>query len=265
MASEKTNSPYSLNAMLDFITNNAGLLFLGVALLVVGFLSGAMWRENSMLKAGYAGTGTPSAVADPNGQGAAPAAAVQLSDADWKSVQQDPVGVLGKDNAKVTIVEYTDYQCPFCSRHYTTAHKQIKEKYIDTGKVKIVLRDQPLPFHPNAKIAANAVRCAVDQNKGKLEGMHDALFGNQDAWANLTNDEATKKFGEYAGSIGLNSEKLMSCVKDGKFNKQIEADMALGTKVGASGTPTFFVNGKTVVGAQDFTVFEQEIEAALKS
>src|SRR6185369_4819811 len=136
MASEKSNSPYSLNAMLDFVTNNAGLLFLGVALLVVGFLGGAMWRENAMLKAGYAGgTGTPTAAApaDPNAPAGAAAPATQLADADWKAVQQNPVGQIGKDNAKVTMVEFTDYQCPFCSRHYTTAYKQIKEQYIDTG------------------------------------------------------------------------------------------------------------------------------------
>jgi len=266
MASEKTNSPYSLNAMLDFTTNNAGLLFLGVALLVVGFLSGAMWRENSMLKAGYAGNGgTPTAIADPNAQPGAPAAPTELTEEDWKAVQQDPVGVIGKDNAKVTIVEYTDYQCPFCARHYTSAYKQIKEQYVDTGKAKLLLRDQPLPFHANAKISANAARCAADQNKGKLEAMHDALFQNQDAWANLPTEAAIAKFGEYATAAGLNANTLTQCVKDGKFNTQIDADSALGTKIGASGTPTFIINGKVVVGAQDFTVFQQEIENALKS
>lgn len=265
MASEKANSPYSLNAMIDFLSNNAGLLFLGAALLVVGFLSGAMWRENSMLKAGFVGTGTPTAQAgDPQGAGA-PAPATQLSDADWKAAQEGGAGVIGKDNAKVVIVEFTDYQCPFCARHYTTAYKQIKEQYVDTGKVKLILRDQPLPFHANAKISAEAARCAADQNKGKFEAMHDALFGSQDAWANLSTDDALKKFGELAGGIGLNGDRLVQCVKDQKFNKQIEEDMALGTKLGASGTPTFFINGKMVVGAQDFTVFQQEIENALKS
>jgi len=267
MASEQIKSPYSLNAMLDFTSNNAGLLFLGVALLVVGFLSGSMWRENSMLKAGYAGTGagTTPIAADPNGQAAAPAAAVQLSDADWKAAQENPVGVIGKDNAKVTIVEFTDYQCPFCARHYTTAHKQIKEKYIDTGKVKILLRDQPLSFHPNAQISAAAVRCAADQNKSKLEGMHDALFAKQTEWSDLSTDEALKKYAGYATGIGLNGDNLVKCITDKKFDKQIKDDMALGTKLGASGTPTFFINGKTVVGAQEFSTFEQEIEAALKS
>lgn len=265
MASEKNNSPYSLNAMLDFITNNAGLLFLGVSLLVVGFLSGAMWRENSMLKAGYAGTPTAQA---PTGQaptdaGAAAAPAV-LSEDQWKKVQEGGVGTIGKDNAPVTIVEFTDYQCPFCARHFTTAYKTIKEKYVDTGKVKIVLRDQALPFHANAKPAANAVRCAIQQNKGKLEAMHDELFAKQTEWSELSADQAAAKFGEYATAIGLNGNNLTACVKEGRFNKEVEADMALGSQVGASGTPTFFIEGKAVVGAQDISVFETEIEAALK-
>lgn len=266
MASEKANAPYSLNAMLDFVTNNAGLLFLGVALLVVGFLGGAMWRENSMLRAGYAGpTGAGTTPTTADAGAAAPAAATQLSDADWKTVQENPAGVIGKDNAPVTIVEFTDYQCPFCSRHFNTAYKQIKEKYVDTGKVRLVLRDQPLPFHPNAKIGALAARCAADQNTGKFEAMHDALFTNQDAWANLANDAAITKFGELATGIGLNGNNLVQCVKDAKFEKQVTDDSALGTRVGASGTPTFFINGKMVVGAQDYTVFEAEIENALNS
>ncbi|MBW7955433.1 DsbA family protein [Patescibacteria group bacterium] len=266
MASEKSNSPYSMNAMLDFVTNNAGLLFLGVSLLVVGFLGGAMWRENAMLKAGIGGgTGTQIAAGAGDPGAAAPAPATELSEADWKAVQEGGVGVIGQNNAKVTMVEFTDYQCPFCSRHYTTAYKTIKEKYIDTGKVKLVLRDQALPFHPNAKPAAIAVRCAVEQNKGKLEAMHDTLFDKQDEWSNLSADQAAAKFGEYATANGLNGATLTQCVKDGKFSKEVEADMALGTKVGASGTPTFFINGKMVVGAQDISVFETEIENALNS
>ncbi len=263
--------PYSLNATLDFFTNNAGLIFLGLSLLVAGFLSGAMWRENTMLRAGI-GTGigtTPTGqtaqVAAPGQQApdaGAPAPAAPLSDADWKAVQQNPAGVIGDKNAKVTMVEFTDYQCPFCSRHYNTAYKTIKQKYVDSGKVKIVYKDQPLPFHPNSKIGANAARCGGEQ--GKFEAMHDQLFSKQDSWVNLANDAAITKFGDLAKEVGLNGDKLVDCVKSGKYNKQIEADSALGTKVGASGTPSFFVNKEIIVGAQDATVFEAALDKALK-
>jgi protein-disulfide isomerase len=264
----RNNGPYSLASMLDFLNNNAGLLFLGLSLFIVGFLSGAMWRENTMLKSGM-GTGTGI------GQNVAPggtqvpqdpaAPAVPLTDESWKKIQENPAAVLGKNNAKVTIVEFTDYQCPFCARHYTSSHKTLKEKYIDTGKVKIVFKDQPLPFHANAKIAANAARCAGEQNK--FEAMHDALFEGQTGWSNLATEDAIKKFGEMATTAGANAERLMQCVRDGKFNKQIEADSALGItpEVGAGATPTFFINKQPVVGAQDLSVFEAEIEKALAS
>jgi protein-disulfide isomerase len=264
MTTNSSTSPYSLNATLDFLTNNAGLLFLGLSLLVVGFLSGAMWRENTMLRAGLGG-GTPTAQLPTGQQPTDPGAAAPvgpISDADWKAVQENPAGVIGNKNAKVAIVEFTDYQCPFCSRHYTTAYKSIKEKYVDTGKVKIILKDQPLPFHPNAKISANAARCAGEQ--GKFEAMHDALFTKQTEWSSLANDAAITKFGEIATAAGLDGNKVVDCVKAGKYNKQIEEDSALGTKVGASGTPSFFVNKELIVGAQDFAVFETALERALK-
>lgn len=258
--------PYSLAAMLDFMSNNAGLLFLGMSLLIVGFLTGAMWRENTMLKTGY-GVGTPTAAAAPAGAAApaAPAAPTALSDENWKAVQENPAGVIGNKNAKVTMVEFTDYQCPFCGRHYSDSYKKLKEKYVDTGKVKIVFKDQALPFHANAKAAAQAARCAGDQ--GKFEAMHDILFDKQTEWSNLASADAINKFGEYAGTIGANSGNLTQCINDGKHAKAVDDDSALGVKpeIGAGGTPTFFIEGQPIVGAQDLSVFEAEIEKALQS
>lgn len=265
VAANVNEHPYSLAAMLDFMTNNAGLLFLGMSLLIVGFLTGAMWRENTMLKAGYgAGTPTAAAAAPAAAAPAAPAAPIPLSKENWKAVQENPAGVIGKNNAEVTIVEFTDYQCPFCARHYTNTHKTLKEKYVDTGKVKIVFKDQALPFHANAKAAAQAARCAGDQ--GKFEAMHDILFDKQTEWSNLGATDAVNKFGEYAGTIGANSGNLTKCINDGKYAEAVDEDGALGVKpeIGAGGTPTFFIEGQPVVGAQDLSVFEAEIEKALQ-
>ena len=91
--------------------------------------------------------------------------------------------MLGSANATITLIEFTDYQCPFCSRHFNQTYEQIKKDYIDTGKVKFYLRDFPLGFHPNAQKAAEAARCAGDQ--GKYWEMHDALFKNQSEWSPL--------------------------------------------------------------------------------
>lgn len=263
-ATSSNEHPYSLAAMLDFMSNNAGLLFLGMSLLIVGFLTGTMWRENTMLKAGY-GAGTPTAAA-PAGAAApaAPAAPSLLTDENWKAVQANPAGTIGNNNAKVTMVEFTDYQCPFCARHYTDTYKKLKEKYVDTGKVKIVFKDQALPFHANAKVAAQAARCAADQ--GKFEAMHDILFDKQTEWSNLASADAVNKFGEYAGTIGANGGNLTKCINDGKHAKAVDEDSALGVKpeIGAGGTPTFFIEGQPIVGAQDMSVFEAEIEKALQ-
>lgn len=261
-----SEGPYSLQSMLNFLNRNAALLFMGVGILVLGFVMGSLWQENKMLKDGFAKGGAVAQVPGaPAAPGAPEAPAGPLSDDNWKKVQADPAGIIGNKNAKVTIVEFTDYQCPFCSRHYTQTYGKLKEKYVDTGKVKIIFKDQPLPFHPNAKISANAARCGGDQ--GGFEKMHDALFANQEAWANLATDGAIAKFGELATAAGLNGSTLMDCVKAGKYNKQVEADGALGlqAEIGASGTPTFFIEKQPVVGAQDISTFEAEIEKALAS
>ena len=257
-----SDHPYSFAAVLSFLNNNAGLLFLGLSIFIVGFLVGAMWRENSMLKAGLGGSPTAGAPKAEAPQEVAPA--LPLSDENWKKIQENPAGVIGNKNAKVTIVEFTDYQCPFCSRHYMNTHKTLKEKYIDTGKVKIIFKDQALPFHANAKSAAQAARCAGDQ--GKFEAMHDVLFEKQTEWSNLASADVVKKFGEYAQTTGMNGESLMKCLNDGKYAKAVEDDGALGVKpeIGAGGTPTFFIEKQPIVGAQNVSVFEAEIEKALK-
>jgi protein-disulfide isomerase len=93
--------------------------------------------------------------------------------------------------------------------------------------------------------------------------MHDQLFGNQDAWVNLSKDDAIAKYGEYATAIGLNKDKLVDCVKTEKFGKEVDADIALAGKVGADGTPTFFIDKEMIVGAQPTTAFEAALDKAL--
>lgn len=251
-------SPYSLSSMMRFINSNFLLLVLGSGLFVFGFVFGSLWTENKTLRAGGTPTGgTPQAAAQP----AAPAEAQPLSDADWKEITKDPIFVLGDKNAKVTMVEFTDYQCPFCGRHYTDTHKQLVDKYVKTGKLKIVYRDQALSFHPNANSAAQAVRCAVEQNKA--EAMHDKLFATQADWTPLSGDAVFTKYTELANAAGLDGAKLTECVKSGKYKAKVDADGTLGSKVGAGGTPTFFIEKDPLVGAQPLASFEAKIDAKL--
>jgi protein-disulfide isomerase len=170
-------------------------------------------------------------------------------------VQKVDVGnapVKGNKNAPVTIVAFSDFECPFCSRVLPTL-KQIEDQY--GNKVKVAFKNQPLSFHANAKPAAAAALAAHEQ--GKFWEMHDKLFANQRAL-----DRASLE--KYAQELGLNMDKFKAAMDSGKFNAQIEADSAEGTRLGANGTPTFFVNGRTLVGAQPFEAFKKVIDEELK-
>lgn len=160
---------------------------------------------------------------------------------------------------KVEIVEFSDFQCPFCQQFYNNAYKEIKTKYIDTGKVKLTFRQYPLPFHGSAQKAAEASECANKQDK--FAAYHDVLFvkGQSDGTGLAVTD-----LKQYAKDLGLNTAKFDACLDNGETADIVKKDFEDGSKAGVNGTPTFFINGKKVVGAQPFTVFEAAIEEALK-
>lgn len=179
------------------------------------------------------------------------------------------VPTMGEDTAPVTLVEFSDYHCPYCKRHATTVMKQLQENYIDTGKLRFVMREYPIPnLHPRAKAAAVAVLCAGDQ--GDYWGMHDAVFNDQKA----RTDEAFKAMAE---SIGLDAAAFSTCLASDKFDEQIKADQAEGQKLGISGTPSFVMGltdskdssivhlTKFIRGAQPYTSFASAIDELLKS
>jgi protein-disulfide isomerase len=160
--------------------------------------------------------------------------------------------VKGAKDAEVTIVQWSDYQCPFCSRVEPTI-AQVMDTY--KGKVRVVWRDLPLPFHPNAMPAAIAARAAGEQ--GKYWEMHDKIFANQQQM-----DRAT--YEKYAQELGLNMGKFKAALDANKGKEAIEADAAAGGKIGARGTPAFFINGKFLSGAQPFESFKAKIDEELK-
>ncbi|MBL8933504.1 MAG: thioredoxin domain-containing protein, partial [Archangium sp.] len=164
----------------------------------------------------------------------------------------DDSPIRGAKAAKVTIVAWSDFQCPFCSRVVPTM-KQIEDTY--AKDVRIIFRHQPLPFHNNAKIAAEASMAAHEQ--GKFWQMHDKLFANQQAL-----DRASIE--RYAQELGLDMGKFKSALDSNKFAKKVEADSAEGMQVGANGTPTFFINGREFVGAQPFEAFKGVIDEEIK-
>jgi protein-disulfide isomerase len=175
--------------------------------------------------------------------------------------------IMGSKDAKVTMVEFTDYQCPFCGRNFHQTWPQIVKNYVATGKVRYVLHDYPLvQLHPNAFNAAVAARCAGEQ--GKYWPMHDKLFSNQTALD-------AKNLPDYAKQIGLDVNQFQSCLDTGTEAANVRADMAAGQKLGVTGTPGFFLGltdpkdpsvlkaAKMISGAQPYTVFKETIDGLL--
>ena len=160
----------------------------------------------------------------------------------------------GPANAKVTIVEFSDFQCPFCERFFTYTYPLIKQKYGD--KVRFVFRNFPLTqIHPQAEISALAAECANEQ--GKFWEYHDMLFGNQQ---DLSHDALIR----YATQVKVgNVNQFQTCVDNKKYMSTIEADFNDGSGYSVSGTPTFFINGNMLVGAQPYDVFEKAIDQEL--
>ena len=166
----------------------------------------------------------------------------------------------GDANAPVTIVEFSDYECPFCGRFFLETLPLIEEKYIKTGKARLVYKDFPLnSIHLNAQKAAEAARCVEEQKKD--EGyfkMHDLLFKNQQ-------ELSVENYKKWARSLGVVGTKFDKCLEDGKFEGAVLNDFVYGQSLGVTGTPAFFINGKLISGAQPYSVFEQMIDAALES
>jgi len=164
----------------------------------------------------------------------------------------DPARIRGSSNAPVTIVEFGDFQCPFCQAVQPTL-KGIMDKY--QGKVRLGFRDFPLrQIHPQAQQAAEAGRCAGEQ--GKFWEYHDLLYVNQ---ARLD----VNSLKDQARTAALNEEQFSSCLASGKFKSQIESDVQSGTGAGITGTPAFYINGVPLTGAQPASEFEKIIDAEL--
>ena len=158
----------------------------------------------------------------------------------------------GPANAPVTIVEFSDFQCPYCGREAPVIERVMKDY---DGKVRLVFRHYPLDFHPFAQKAAEAGACAQDQ--GKFWELHDKMFGNQ---SKLTVDDLKG----YAKTLGMDASKFDKCLDSGEKKALVEEDMKAGTAAGVSGTPAFFINGVFINGAQPYEQIKQAVDRELK-
>src|ERR1039457_6845205 len=147
--------------------------------------------------------------------------------------------MLGSKEAPLTIVEFTDYQCPFCQRFHTTSFVELKKNYIDTGKVRFYSRDMPLDFHPNAMRAAEAARCASEQ--GQFWQLRDVMGANPDK---LDMDSLVAD----AADLKMNVKTFRTCVESEKYKNAVQTDVMEAMKIGANGTPAFVIGKSTPDG-----------------
>ena len=169
--------------------------------------------------------------------------------------------VIGDKNAKIKIVEFSDYQCPYCKKFYTDTESQLIDTYVKTGKAQFSYRSFPLSFHQNAQISAEASECVAKLNGNDAYWkFHDMLFtkGNGDGTGL---DGASLK--QYAATLGVDATKFASCLDNHDTAAAVKADADAGAAAGVSGTPSFYVNGQQLVGAQPFSSFKTAIDAAM--
>jgi len=177
---------------------------------------------------------------------------------------------IGPADAPITIVEFSDYQCPYCTQWHDTTYKPLLAAY--PGKIRLIYRNFPLPFHQNAFTAAEAAMCAGDQNA--YWQYHDALFANNDQLNNQAGTVVDKSFYvNLASGLGLDTTTFSDCLATEKHKQDVQSDIDYANSLSpdsdgsaaVGGTPTFFINGYRIVGAQPLAYFQQIINAQLKA
>lgn len=220
-------SPYSFTSFIETVNNNFALILLAGVFFIAGFFIGSLWTENEIMKSGGGTAAQPSQVAADAAQPAAPPTITKEQLAKVPKVTNDD-HARGANKPKVTLIEYSDFECPFCKRFHDTT-QQILEKYGD--KVRIVYRHYPLSFHPQAQKLAEASECVA-----KLGGteafykFHDYVFESPDE---VNSDTAL----DAVAAIGYSTSAVQTCLDKGEFTQKIKDQTAGGTTAGVRGTP----------------------------
>ena len=259
-----TKKALTLGDLFSKISKVQSTQILVALLIVASFFIGSLWTKVQYLEK----NGVQNAAIAPK-QAVAPQAPQQPAGPVEVSVDDDPM--MGDKNAKVTVIDFTDYECPFCKRYFDETFSQIKKEYIDTGKIKYVYRDLPLSFHQNAHKEAQAAECAREQGGDTAYFLyHDEIFKR--TTSNGTG-LALSQLSVIANDIGLNGSTLQSCLDTEKYKAEVDEDLADASTYGATGTPSFFIGksstsdkfkGTILIGAQPFAAFKTIIDEQLK-
>ncbi|MCL6096622.1 MAG: DsbA family protein [Patescibacteria group bacterium] len=236
------------------IKNNQVLITL---LVIVAFLLGVLYTKVQYLEKNQTGGNLAAPTAQQGTAGNQPAAPAP---GQKQNVNVGHLPPLGSKDAKVKIVEFGDFRCPFCDRFFKDTEPQIKKDYIDTGKAVFYFRHYQF-LGDASVVAGNASECANEQ--GKFWDFHNYFYDNQPSESD-TSMYTTDKLTQIAGTLGMNTNQFSSCLSSKKYDKNVQDDLAAGQKAGVTGTPTVFINGLPIVGAQPYTAFQTVIDQELK-
>ncbi len=233
--------------------------FLPISILVAAVMIGGAITFATLYGGAPAPSGTAGATV-PNAQPQPSVSATQV----MQLTSHD--SILGNANAPVTLIEYGDYQCPFCGEFFSQTQPQIVANYVNTGKVRMVFRNLAF-LGPESTAAAQAAECAEDQNK--LWPYHDALYAGKVAEVQKGGSEDDGFFNrtlflKLASHVGLNVPQFTSCIDSNKFASQVAQEKADAAAAGVDSTPTVFINSTQVVGAQPYSAFKAVIDASLQ-
>lgn len=233
--------------------------FLVFTIIVFAFFLGMLTNKVIDLEQQVKNTSAPTTAAATAGTNAllqatpAPAGPVNVAVGNYP-VQGDP-------NAKVTVIEFADFRCPFCEQWFKNTEPSLMKDYVNNGKVKFYFRDYAF-LGPASTLAAEAAECANDQNQ--FWALHDYLYQNQPDESD-TSMYTIDNLSQVAGTLGMDQTQFQSCLSSKKDTDKAAKDLSDGQKAGVNGTPTVFINGIPLVGAVPYDQLKQQIDAALKN
>ena len=257
---EKENNTVTI-PLPSFSSKKIGInQILVAALIIASFLLGSLFTKVQYLE--KTGSSPQTAGAQTAQQAAAPQAAAPQAQPTLgkQNVAVGDYPPKGNANAKVTVIAFEDFRCPFCKKFNDEVMGQLQKDYIDTGKIKFYYRNYQF-LGPASVTAGNAGECANDQ--GKFWEFHDYMYKNQPSESD-TSMYTSDSLSQIAGQLGMDASQFKQCMDSKKFDKNVSQDLADGQKAGTNATPTFYINGQQLVGAQPYTAFQTIIDQELK-
>ncbi|MFB6294962.1 MAG: DsbA family protein [Candidatus Nanohaloarchaea archaeon] len=246
---------------LEFKTTHALLIAFVVGVFAGGFLMSAVNSVTGLTGAAVQDTQNNPTQPSDTGNNPSPS---ENQGADTVSMDQITIEgqpTMGSSDAPVTMVIYEDFQCPFCQRFEQNTMPKIVKNYVETGKVRVVWKDFPLPqLHPWATAAAETMECVYRQDEDAFWAVKDKVFNNQNS---LTTDNVQQRIKSWAAQEGVSESAVQSCLDSGNPSQAVQNDKSEASSIGVSGTPTAIVNGQKIVGAQPYSRFQSAIESAL--